>query len=408
MRILEVNKFNYPSGGAEKYFLSLTAALKDAGHETAIFCMADKRNEGSHWQKYFVSHIDFYSRNLLTKLKTPGRIIYSREAKRKFAHLLDDFKPDIIHLHNIYHQISPSILPEAKKRGVPVVMHLHDYKLACPNYRLFVNNKICTACLDKKTYQPCIRKNCYGSFSRSYLAYLEMLIHHDYLHIYEKNIDLLIAPSEFIKNIMIKAGWPSDKIIVLYNPAPLTQELNQKEEKYFLYFGRLTKEKGVADLIGAIKKTDAHLKIAGDGPQVAELKILAAPEIKTGKIEFLGQLAGAKLTAVIKNAQAIVFPSRWPENMPLALLESLAQGKIVITSRVGGLPEIIKDKDNGFLFAPGEIDELTQKIKMIEALKPKDREPIKIRALETAQKLNPQKHLSDILKIYLKLVKKSE
>lgn len=136
MRILQVNKFNYIRGGAEKYFIEISKNLEELGHQVAIFSMHHPKNNPSPWEKYFVSRLSFNEAKLRDRLITPGRILYSLEAKRKFKSLVKDFKPDIIHIHNIYHQISPSILDVAKKYQIPVVMHLHDYKLICPKIHI--------------------------------------------------------------------------------------------------------------------------------------------------------------------------------------------------------------------------------------------------------------------------------
>ncbi len=407
MRILQANKFFYPKGGADKYFISLTAALQASGREVAVFAMADPRNLESPYSKYFVSPVEFNGGGLKDKLKIPGRMIYSREAKRRFARELDDFKPDIVHVHNIYHQISPSILEAAKERNILVVMHLHDYKLICPNYRLFTKNHFCRKCLDKKSYWSCLLNNCYGSYGASFLASLEMTIHHKWLHIYEKNIDLLIAPSEFMRRLVIESGWPEDKIITVHNPAPKISENRAAEEDYLLYFGRLAPEKGIGDLIKAAKESGRNLHIAGAGPEKEKIEKEFASEIKSGQIRLLGQLSGQSLSEEIDRARAVVFPSVWPENMPLALLESLAQGKLVIASRVGGLPEIIKDKENGFLFAAGDIKDLKASIETIFHLNPEESKQIKTKAQKSAQELDPDLHLQKILKIYSKLAKKS-
>lgn len=410
MRILQANKFYYPKGGADKYFIDLTEALNAAGHKTAVFAMADSRNLKSPDAKYFVSKIEFNGGGLKDKIKIPERMIYSREAKRKFARELDDFKPDIVHVHNIYHQLSPSILEAAKERNIPVVMHLHDYKLVCPNYRLFTKNRVCRKCLDKKSYWPCLYNNCYESTAASFLAALEMTIHHKWLHIYEKNIDLLIAPSEFMRRLVIESGWPEDKIITLYNPAPKISELTKidnQEKDYLLYFGRLAPEKGINDLIHAAKNSGKLLHIAGSGSEEKNIRKEFAPEIKDGRIKLLGRLSGKLLSDEIAGARAIVFPSLWPENMPLALLESLAQGKVVIASRIGGLPEIIVDKKNGFLFNAGDIKGLETVIRTVFRSKPEDLKMIKLKAVASAKKLDPDIHLQKILKIYSKLAKKS-
>lgn len=407
MRVLQANKFFYAKGGADKYFMDLTAALNAAGHETAVFAMADPRNLESPYSKYFVSPVEFNGGGLKDKLKIPGRMIYSLEAKRRFARELDDFKPDIVHIHNIYHQLSPSILKAAKERNIPIVMHLHDYKLICPNYRLFTKNNFCRQCLDKKSYWPCFYNNCYGSRAASFLTALEMTIHHKWLHIYEKNIDFLIAPSEFMRRLVIETGWPEDKIMTIYNPAPKISENLTAEKDYLLYFGRLAPEKGISDLIEAAKESGRELHIAGAGPEKENIQKRFASEISSGQIKLLGQLSGESLHDEISQARAIVFPSIWPENMPLALLESLAQGKLIIASRVGGLPEIIKDKENGFLFTAGDIKGLKESIETIFNLAPEELKQIKIKAQKSAQELDPDVHLQKILKIYSKLAKKS-
>lgn len=408
MRILQVNKFNYPRAGAEKYFLWLSQALVKAGHQVAIFSMDHPKNLSSSWKKYFVSEIDFNSRSLKDQLRAPKRIIYCSEAKIKFKKLIEDFKPDLIHCHNIYHQLSPSILEAASKKNVPIIMHLHDYKLICPNYRLFSKNKICLECLSQKNYRPVIKNNCYNSVLRSTLAYLEMTLHNKIWKIYQNNLNLLIAPSRFIQKLFINNGWSKEKVIFINNPAPdINKKLNKKTGEYFLYFGRLAVEKGIEDLIIAIKKNNLKLKIAGSGPSEQKLKKLCASEIKNGQIKFINQLAGKELIQEILEAKAVIIPSRWLENMPLSLLESLALGKIIIASRIGGLPEIINDRINGFLFKPGNISDLSRILKLVSSLSEKEKTKIKIAAQKTAEELSPGIHLIKILNIYRKLAKKS-
>lgn len=408
MRILQVNKFNYPRAGAEKYFLSLSQSLIKAGHQVAIFAMDHPENLASSWKKYFVSNIDFNSGSFKDQLRAPKRIIYCSEAKIKFSKLIDDFKPNLIHCHNIYHQLSPSILEAAKRKNIPVIMHLHDYKLICPNYRLFSKNKICFDCLTKKNYLPVIKNNCYESFPRSTLAYLEMTLHNKIWKIYQKNLNLLIAPSRFIQKLFINNGWPKEKVVFINNPAPgITKPVSTKTGEYFLYFGRLAPEKGIEDLIAALKNSNLKLEIAGSGPSERKLKKLYAAEIKSKKIVFIGQLAGKELIRKILTAKAVVIPSRWLENMPLSLLESLALGKIVIASRLGGLPEIIKNGVNGYLFKPGDILDLRSKLELINNLTEKEKTKIETTARKTAAGLNPKDHLAKILNIYQKLAKKS-
>lgn len=408
MRILQVNKFNYPRAGAEKYFLWLGQALTKAGHQVAIFSMNHSENLSSTWKSYFVSEIDFNSGNLKDQLRAPKRIIYCSEAKIKFAQLIDDFKPDIIHCHNIYHQLSPSILEAAKKKNIPVIMHLHDYKLICPNYRLFSKNKICRECLNKKNYLPVIKNNCYESFPRSALAYLEMTLHNKIWNIYQNNLNLVIAPSRFIQKLFISNGWPKEKVLFVNNPAPtINIKPNKQTSDYFLYFGRLAPEKGIEDLVAAVRENNLKLKIAGIGPSEKKLIKLCFNEIKNNQIKFIGHLAEKELTQEILEARAIVIPSRWLENMPLSLLESLALGKIIIASQLGGLPEIIKDGVNGYLFKPGDIPDLSTKLRMASSLGEKEKIYMETAAKQTANELNPEDHINTIINIYRKLAKKS-
>ncbi|MFA5644638.1 MAG: glycosyltransferase [Patescibacteria group bacterium] len=351
MRILQVNKFNYVRGGAEKYFIEIAKELERAGHQVAIFSMHHPKNIPSPWSEYFVSRISFNEGKWRDKLISPGRILYSLEAKRKFKKIILDFKPDIIHIHNIYHQISPSILRVAKKYNIPVIMHLHDYKLVCPNYQLFVKNKICFRCLTHKYYN-CFRLKCFkNNFWSSFLAMIEMYFHHSILKIYQKNISFFISPSQFMKKTLIKFSWPEDKIKVLYNfSEKLENDSPDDWENYALYFGRLSPEKGISLILRAWSKikSDTKLKIVGSGPEEDNLKKLVASLNLNDKVDFLGPLFDQDLHKVIKKAKFVLIPSLWAENMPLSLLESLMLKKVVVASNTGVYQKLLRIKRRGF------------------------------------------------------------
>lgn len=402
MRILQVNKFHYPRGGADKYYLALGRALAEQGEEVAYFSMAHPANEESPWSRYFVSRLSFNEGSFFDKLRAPGRVLYSLEAKRKFRRLLADFRPQIVHIHNIYHQLSPSILGTAKKAGLPVVMHVHDYKLICPNYKLFVNGRPCEACRGGR-YQECCRRRCLnGSWSRSLLATIEMYLHHRFLKIYEKNIDLLIAPSAFMKEKLVEFGWPSEKIFVVLNPHDSSLPALPKPADipgYLLYFGRLSAEKGGPLLIKAAAAAGESLKIAGRGPEEANWRALA--EKAGGDVEFLGSLSGTDLAAALSGAKVVIIPSIWYENMPLSALEALAAGKPVIASRIGGLPEIVIDGENGLLFTAGSIEDLERQIKKFNSL---NQEALSKAALASSQRFSPEKNLAAVIQIYRRLL----
>jgi len=407
MKILQVNKFYYPKDGVSNYLLGLEAELKKLGHEVRVFAMDNPKNIPSEDKKYFVSYLSFDKRGLINTWRSFARIFYSWEAKRKFQALISDFQPDIIHIHNIYHQISPSILSVAKREKIPVVMHLHDYKLICPNYKLFTGGKICKRCRGGKYYNCLFNKCLKDSYLKSFGGTLEMYFHHNIWRIYEKGIKLFIAPSQFMKKTVEEFYWPAEKIICLHNFFNAQTENGRQDSQvntgsYLLYFGRLSEEKGVSVLIEALAKTEENLKIAGVGPEENKLKDLSSRLGLTTRVEFLGFKTGEALENLIINAKAIIIPSVWFENMPLNMLESLARQKVVIASDIGGIPEIIKDNKTGFLFTPGDVSDLTKKIKLLKEV---EADLIGKNAKEAVKNLNVRAHVQEIIKIYQQAIK---
>ncbi len=411
MKILQVNKFNYLRGGAERYFLEVSRALSEAGHEVAVFSMHHPKNWTGPWNKYFVSRISFNDSKWRDYLLAPSRIIYSLEAKIKFDRLVRDFRPDIIHVHNIYHQISPSILDVAKKYKIPVLMHVHDYKLICPNYKLFTEGQVCYRCLGQRYCQATKHKCFRGSRVASLLVTVEMYIHHKLLKIYENGVKHYIAPSRFIADTFSKFYYPTKNFSVLYNFIDekfLTRDINFAPADYLLFYGRLSEEKGIATLIAAldrVKNKKLKLIIAGEGPAIDKLKREAWAFNFGRRVEFVGAKYGEELNDLIDRARAVIIPSVWLENMPFVLLESLALGKIVIASKIGGMPEIITDQVNGFLFAPGDEVDLANKI---EALEKNDLKKMALAARQSVSNLTLDKHLLQLLDIYKKIIKQSK
>jgi glycosyltransferase involved in cell wall biosynthesis len=404
MRIIQVNKFLHPQGGADKYFLTLTSELANLGHDIIPFGMNDDRNIKSPWSKYFSENINYHHQGNL--LKKSSRLIWNKEAAVKFAKLLDETKPDLIHCHNIYHQLSPSILVEAKKRNIPVVMTIHDYKLICPNYLLFSHGQICQRCVGKSPWH-CLSHNCYNSYSRSGLAALESWLHNKVWHVYRDNVDLFIAPSQFLKNKMISGGFADNTITVLENPAP-SLDFSQESGQRLLYFGRLFPEKGVNTLIEALKDTEEQLDIVGTGPEETNLKELVAKLNLNNRVTFHGGKQGAELYSFIKQAKAVIVPSLWYENMSLVILESLAQGKLIIASDLGGNPELIEEGKTGWLFPAGDVIALTLKIKILNTITPEQKTTIQNNIKEKIEPLNLKYHLKRLEDLYQNLLSKRE
>jgi len=401
MRILQVNKFYYPKRGADKYFLFLEKLLKERGHEVSVFSMDSSSNLPSDDSKYFSKEIDLHTKNWFKKIKFAFAIIYNLNAKKQFTRLLKSFKPDIIHCHNIYHQLSPSILDAARKAKIPVVMHLHDYKLICPNYKLYTKDKYCQRCRGGN-YTQCIQNRCVeNNLAKSILAAIEMTIHHKFLKIYKKGVGIFIAPSKFMRNICIEFGWEKNKFQILENISD-NHNTNQEIEikNHFLYFGALEKEKGIDILIKSAAQSKVSIKIAGTGSQTEILKDLSK-KLKAN-VEFLGHLQGSQLEKQIKEALAIVIPSRWPENMPLAAIEAMNLSKTVIAADIGGLSELIKPGLTGYLFSPNNTDSLSA---ILTSLTKEKAKIIGEKAFESRKNKNKDWHYNKLIEIYQTAIK---
>jgi glycosyltransferase involved in cell wall biosynthesis len=368
MKVLMCNKFLFKDGGPERYVLAISQMLEKQGNQVVYFAMHHPENIKTECSKYFVRQLSLANPrqvNWFDKMKTGLKIAYSFEAKKKMEKLVSEQKPDLAHLHNIYHQISPSILPVLRKKGIPVVMSLHDYKLVCPNYRLMTQEHICEKCNSSKYYQAVLRKCVKNSFSASLLNCVEMYIH-KFLKLYEKNIDLFISPSLFMREKLSEFGFDKSKIVYL---PPWVKEIKSTPSytysDFFLYFGKINEEKGVETLIQAMEKIkEGKLLIAGEGEEKDRLQDYINQN-RIDNVEFLGFVQRSKLSELIRASRFVVLPSEWYENSPSAVYESFALGKAVIGSRIGGIPELIEEGENGLLFEPANVEDLREKIRYL-------------------------------------------
>lgn len=362
MRVLLANKFFYNKGGAETYFFSLADLLEKHGHQVDFFSMHHSKNFTTPYQKYFVKYWNNQNHSLSNIASASMRLLYSFEAKRKINDLLSDCRPDIVHLNNIYHQLSPSILHSIKNFGIPTVMTIHDLKLICAAYSMFVNDQICESCKYGRYYSCAIKKCVKDSGLKSLLGALEMYLHHTILNIYGL-IDIFISPSRFIKNKLIECGYKGN-IVHLPNFVLLDQFIPDYRWKRpsTVYFGRLERNKGLTTLVDAVKSIDGiELRIIGDGPLKHYLLSKIHDENITN-VRLLGFQTGSNLHNEIRNSMFAVVPSELYENNPLAVIEAFALGKPVIGSNIGGIPELVLDHKTGFTFEPGNAEDLRIKI----------------------------------------------
>ncbi len=351
MKILEINKFYFPKRGAEKHFLDLIQLLGKRGHEVAVFSMQHPKNLKTRWSQYFVSAVGYTSEySFWQRVKGIFRGFYSLEAKRKINQILDNFQPDIVHIHNIYHQLSPTILFEIKKRNIPIIMTVHDFKLISPNYNLYHQGKLYSRGKNKKYYQ-CFLDKCFkNSYLQSFAAMLEMYWHGVILRTYEKNIDLFLVPSIFVKNILNEWGFPMKNVQVLphfiFENKPIkTREIRSEENtnKFALYAGGISKDKGVETLL-AIFSDLKGLKLYLAGNIEDDIDIL-----KNQNIRYLGFLNQTMLSSYIEKSNLVISGSQLSETFGLIALEAIAKGKPFVGFKSGAYSEIIKNKFNGFL-----------------------------------------------------------
>ena len=406
LKIVMAHKFFHPAGGPETVLFQSMRVLNSLGHEVIPFSMKHHRNLKTPYSRYFVSEVDYNNHNgdILKKLKTAVNLVYSVEAQRKMEALINDTRPQLAHLHNIYHQISPSILRALKRHGIPVVMTLHDFKLACPSYTFLRNGTPCEICEGKHFYRAVAHRCVKNSFLSSFLCATEMYLH-KMLQTYSKGVDVFIVLSQFSKEKMIQYGLPEEKIEVLPNCIDVDQYRPQKMVgDYVLFLGKLSEKNGIFTLVQAMKHIpEVKLKVAGEGEMGPLLKEYVAREgLKNA--EFLGFMAEEKLKKLMQECYFTVFPSLCYHNCPMSVLESLASGKPVLASNLGSVPEFVEDGVDGFLFEPGDPTDLAEKIKYLF------RKPLLVKKMGIAGRLKIEsRFLSEtyyprLLKIYQRLL----
>ncbi|MFR9542840.1 MAG: glycosyltransferase [Rikenellaceae bacterium] len=360
MRILLSNKFYYRRGGDCVCVINLEELLKSKGHEVAIFAMQHPENLSTPWSKYFPSEVKFQPS--LGLIETFMRPFGTAEVKNKFTALLDDFRPDIVHLHNIHSQISPIIGEIAHNRGIRVVWTNHDYKLLCPRYDCLRNGvDTCEECfVDKHKVldYKCMKNSLIGSI----LAYKEATTwSRERL---ERLTDAFIGPSQFMADKMAQGGFDKSNLHTICNFVNVdkTQRENYNKEDYYCFIGRLSHEKGIQTLIEAASKLPYKLKIIGGGPLADELSRITD---SIANIEMMGYKQWDEIKEIVGNARFSVVPSEWYENNPMSVIESQCLGTPVLGANIGGIPELIEEGVSGMIFESRNPIDLYNKIEQM-------------------------------------------
>ena len=333
---------------------------KLSGEEVAVEGLRESlMNHGHTVIPFFRSSAELDGRQL-------GRIgafftgIYNVATRREFARLLDAARPDVVHINNLFPLISPSILDETKRRGIPTVMTVHNYRLFCPTGLLFSHGEVCHRCADAGECWCAIR-NCAGEWPKS-AGYAMRSWAARLRRSFADGIDRFVAPTEFVKSMMIRYGYSAERVDVVRYIVSLERiHSNLTDFGYVGYVGRISPEKGVDTIVEASRQCpEISFRLAGHYLRMPDL-----PEQAPANCKFIGEIPAGQVADFVSAARFIVFSSRWYETTGLSLVEAMACGKTVLCSRIGCLPEFVEDGSTGLLFEPGDSRDLAEKIRYL-------------------------------------------
>lgn len=323
MRVLLAHNRYRIEGGEERHIALLEQGLEAAGVEVRRF----ERDSGE------------LDRSRLKRF-TGGLALTYRPGGGGIGHTIEEWRPDVVHFHNIWPGLTPAAIRIARRSGAVVVLTAHNYRFACPGGTLLRSGSIHEDCIEGSSF-ACALHNPRGAFAES-LAYGIAIEIHRRLRFLVRWVDAFIAPSSFMSGILVRSGLPANRVHVIHHGLSTISEPSVPG-RYALFIGRLSEEKGVRTLLEAARQTpEVPVLLAGAGPLVSLVQ-------STSAVTHVGRLDQRGIRDAISGAAYTVIPSEWYENLPFAALESLAFGKPVIATRMGGLSEIVEDGVSGLL-----------------------------------------------------------
>jgi glycosyltransferase involved in cell wall biosynthesis len=364
MTLLLVNKYHFIKGGAERYYLDLGKRLSARGDRVVYLSMQHPENVPAGEGDAFVEGVDYRARmGVFSRLRHALRSIYNGEAARAAHGIVRRSRPRIAHLHNVYHQLSPSVIRALDADGIPVVQTLHDYKLICPAYLLMTQGEVCERCRGGRYFETYRHRCLLDSKGASFVAMAEAYLHR-WLRTYEK-VRTFICPSRFMMEKVASFGIDPKRLVHLPYFLPIDRyQPGQRGAPYYVYAGRLSREKGMATLLEAharLPRSRIPLRVLGDGPMRGVLET-RKEELGLDDVTFEGYQKAEDLNAIIGGALFAAVPSEWYENYPFAILEAFALGRPVLGTRIGGIPELVRDGETGLTASPGDPNDLAEGI----------------------------------------------
>ena len=369
MKVLNVNRFHYLRGGADRYYFDLAKELRVKGHEVIPFSAVNKRNEHAVSKNYFVMGYDednFSQLSLPRKLKVFFNGIYSWETKRKISELSKHYKPDIAHLHGLFYQLSLLVIDSLYEANIPIVYALHDYHTICASAYLFYKGRECRDCCPDRDYHV-LKRRCYrNDFLPSVMAYFTKKLHQKRKTL--EKITFFTVPHESMRDIFVSWGFDPKKFKIILNPflEDIKPYPYKGNKDYFVFYGRIARNKGIFTILEAFKKIPTEkLKIYGSGPDLDTVNDFIRSN-KLNNVEVDAKLRwGQKLQRIIGESIAVISASQWPTPSEYANYESMALGKPILASNAVGNLGMIEDGKNGYVFQMGDSDDLLSKIKLI-------------------------------------------
>lgn len=370
MVVLQIHKFFFPNAGSETALFHTRELLDERGHTVVDFAMEHPRNVASPYSKYFSARREFGDRSRPLRLRARDALssVYSVEARLRLRRLLADVRPDLVHMHLVYHQLTLSVVDEVAQQGLPSVMTLHDYKIGCPAYTLYRDGRPCSLCVTGPVENVARHRCLKGSRPASLLAAAEARLARQ-RHSYEQ-IDAYVAPSAFAGRVATATGIDPERVHVIPNFLPAT-ELGEPvpelaSEPRFFFAGRLEAIKGVREMLDAYAEGDpalGTLVIAGAGGELEDEVRKAARRL--ANVEYLGRLSRVEVYDQLRRSRAVLMPVRWHENNPMSLLEARAVGVPVICTELGGLPDMVDDGVDGLLVPRADVGALREAIRRL-------------------------------------------
>jgi len=344
MKIILVHNYYMSKGGEDRTFALEADLLRRNGHAVLEYTDTNLRVKN------------------LSGINAAIQTIWSEYSKRRLLKLLKQFKPDIAHFHNTFLLISPSAYYACMETGVPVVQTLHNYRLFCPSAIFFRDGNLCEDCIGKTFPWPGIWHACFYNSRNKTAVVAAMLTVHRFLKTWNNQVNAYIAPTDFFRRKLIKCGLPEDRIFIKPNFIYPDPGINNEAGCYALFVGRISSEKGVRTIIEAWRRINSiPLRIVGEGPLSAKFKQYVN-RMNIKNLEFLDSKSKEEVLLLMKMAKFLIIPSEWYECLPTVIVEAFSCGVPVITSRLGAMAEIVEDKKTGLLFAPGDSEDLADKV----------------------------------------------